>query len=67
MGLSFTQILFTVVVVVAVWRLIGMVERRRRLNASARHEDRAVEVVRCPHCGTYAPRGGGCPHCGRRG
>ena len=67
MGLSFTQILFTIVVVVAVWRLVGFFERRRRLERPARDGNRPVEVEKCPRCGTYVPRGEPCPHCNNAG
>jgi ribosomal protein L32 len=63
-GLSFTQILFTVVVAVAVWRVVGFFERRRRLERSGRDDRRAVDVAKCRRCGTYVPTGEPCPHCG---
>ncbi|MFP4127332.1 MAG: hypothetical protein ACLFU0_11885 [Alphaproteobacteria bacterium] len=66
MGLSFTQILFTILVVVVVWRALGFVERKRRLARSGRDEVRAVDVAKCPRCGTYVPTGEPCPHCDRR-
>ena len=65
MGLSFTQILFTVVVVVAVWKAIGFFERRRRLRAPAKSSNRAIDVEPCPHCGAYVARGERCPRCRR--
>jgi ribosomal protein L32 len=65
-GLSFTQILFTIVVVVAVWRVVGFFERKRRLRAPAREDHRPVEVEKCPRCGTYVARGQPCPHCNDR-
>jgi len=67
LGLSFTQILFTIAVAVAVWRVVGLVERKRRLQRSARDEARAVDVAKCPRCGTYVPSGQPCPHCRREG
>ncbi|NBB70951.1 MAG: hypothetical protein GVY33_11615 [Alphaproteobacteria bacterium] len=63
MGLSFTQILFTVVVVVAVWRVVTFFERRRA-RPPVRGGRRAVDVAKCPRCGTYVPTGEPCPHCG---
>jgi ribosomal protein L32 len=65
-GLSFTQILFTIVVAVAVWRVVGFLERKRRLRRPAREDQAAVEVAKCPRCGTYVPTGEPCPHCERR-
>jgi hypothetical protein len=62
-GLSFTQILFTIVVAVAVWRVIGFFERKRRLQSSTRDHARPVEVEKCARCGTYVPKGEPCPHC----
>jgi ribosomal protein L32 len=64
-GLSFTQILFTIVVVVAVWRVVGFFERKRRLKTPGHDEPRAVDVAKCPRCGTYVPSGEPCPHCER--
>jgi hypothetical protein len=66
LGLSFTQILFTIVVAVAVWRVVGFFERKRRVERSRRDQPRAVDVAKCPRCGTYVPTGEPCPHCDRR-
>jgi hypothetical protein len=65
LGLSFTQILFTIVVAVAVWRVVGFLERKRRLKRAVRDDPRAVDVAKCPRCGTYVPSGEPCPHCDR--
>jgi ribosomal protein L32 len=64
-GPSFTQILLVVVVAVVVWRVVGFFERKRRLQRSVRDDPRAVDVAKCPRCGTYVPTGGPCPHCGQ--
>ncbi len=72
MGLSLTQILFTVVAIVLAWRVIGFLERRQKTSSlrkqppeAARQE--AVELEPCTRCGTYVPRGEKCPHCSRKG
>lgn len=71
MGLSLTQILFTVAAIVLAWRVIGFLERRQKPRPpldTARHGGgEAVELEPCPRCGTYVARGGRCPQCGRRG
>lgn len=66
MGLSFTQILFTIAIVVAVWRVVGMFERRRRTRPPVGGRERALEVEACPRCGTYVARDQTCPHCAER-
>ncbi len=73
-GLSLSKLLFTLLVIVAVWRgfrlLREIQERReaagRRGRPSRRERVRrgeALELEPCPGCGTYLPRGTACPSC----
>jgi hypothetical protein len=86
LGLSLTKILFTVLVIVAVWRAFALLnrlqERQRQAVEAARRGGRrdepsrggrpsssrsgVVEMVQCPACGAYVPRGQPC-RCTRRG
>ncbi len=66
MGLSFTQIVFTLLVVVAVWRVVGYLERRRRLDRPpAARAGGALDFEACPRCGAYVAKGERCPRCDR--
>jgi hypothetical protein len=82
-GLSLTKILFTVLVIVAIWRAfayIGRLQamRQRSLGSTARADGGApsrpratrsptatIDLVPCPSCGAYVPRGEAC-RCRRR-
>lgn len=70
-GLSFTKLVFTILVIVAVWRgfkLIQQLRERReaaarapRARAGGRPSGRPLELDPCPLCGTYVPKHG--PRC----
>ncbi len=76
LGLSLTKILFTILIVVAVWKgfaLIGRLAREREVRA-VRHKSgqrartRApgtIELIECARCGTYFDPKQGC-RCGHR-
>ena len=71
LGLSLTKILFTILIVVAVWKgfaLIGRLAREREVRA-VRHKGGeraragapgAIELVECPRCGAYFDPQAGC-------
>lgn len=74
-GLSLTELIFTVVLIVAVWRGFKYYERTKaskpRPRAGAARRERmagdaesgppaTVELVRCPACGTYHARAERC-------
>jgi hypothetical protein len=71
-GLSLGKIVLTILVIVAVWRawkwlapLIARLQAPDEPEAAAkgreqRPEPRAVELVECPHCGTFVPKGTFC-------
>lgn len=69
-GLSFTKLLFTLLAIVAIWRVFKLVQRwqqRRAMAAAAepaRHSrtpTRPLDLEPCPLCGTYVPKHG--PRC----
>ena len=74
LGLSLTKILFTILIIVAVWKgfaLIGRLAREREVRA-VRHKsgERArarrpgtIELVECARCGAYFEPRQGC-RCG---
>ena len=74
LGLSLTKILFTILIIVAVWKgfaLIGRLAREREVRA-VRHKsgERArarrpgtIELVECARCGAYFNPRQGC-RCG---
>ncbi|MEO1089190.1 MAG: hypothetical protein AAFX81_01040 [Pseudomonadota bacterium] len=63
-GLSLTKILVTVLIVVALWRLLGYFERRRgRRGRVDRQATKAIEFKECPECGDYVANGTTCPRC----
>jgi hypothetical protein len=76
LGLSLTKILFTILVVVVVWKafaMIGRLARERELRA-VRHKsgERArarapgtIELVECARCGAYFDPKQAC-RCGQR-
>jgi len=75
-GLSLGKILFTLLVIVAVWkgfRLLGRLQAQRaqaaarsrqapsrRAGSPPSAEGRALELAPCPLCGTYVPVGTRC-------
>lgn len=68
-GLTLTKLLFTVLVIVVVWRgfaLIGKLQRTRQARAVARERARAgrrvgtIELVECKRCGAYFDPRDGC-------
>jgi hypothetical protein len=71
-GLTLTKILFTILVVIAVWKgfaLVGRLARDRRQtealrrrpgNRAAAASKRTIELVECPRCGAYVDPGEGC-------
>ena len=82
LGLSLTKILFTILVIVAVWRAFALLnrlqERQRQQAVEAARRERepsrggrtsspsgVVDMVQCPDCGAYVPRGRACG-CKRR-
>lgn len=80
-GLSLGKVIFTILVIVAVWKGFGLVnrlarERRDQLAARARGRPakhrrartgsgRTVELVECRRCGAYFDPAEGCS-CGAR-
>jgi hypothetical protein len=83
LGLSLTKILFTILVIVVVWRAFALLnrlqerQRQQAVEASRRTREPSrggrtssspsgvVDMVQCPDCGAYVPRGQPC-RCGRR-
>jgi hypothetical protein len=70
-GLSLSKLLFTILVVVAVWKgfaLIGRLARERQADAVGGRpgghrrtpSQRTIELVECPRCGAYFDPGEGC-------
>jgi hypothetical protein len=77
LGISLGKILLTIAVVVAIWRawkVVGpLVARMQQTEPPApkgsprgKADGRALELVECPRCGTFIPRGTICPHHGPR-
>ncbi len=73
-GLSFGKILFTLLVIAAVWRGFRWVQdlQQRRAERALRRRPQArrtvsLELEPCPGCGTYLPRGSSCHSCGPLG
>ncbi|TVQ38018.1 MAG: hypothetical protein EA356_03520 [Geminicoccaceae bacterium] len=65
-GFSLTKILVTILIVVAVWRVFGMVERYRAMAKTAdapKPQLKAMDFHECPRCGDYVAKGVGCPKC----
>lgn len=69
-GVSFTKLLFTILAIVAIWRVFKLVQRwqeRRDLARTgkpaghSRPTASALDLEACPLCGTYVPRHG--PRC----
>lgn len=64
-GFGLTKILFTVAVIVGVWKLFRYLEARGQSQLRGEGDipktenPRAVEeLVECPNCSTYVPTGG---------
>ena len=75
LGLSLTKIIFTVLVIIAVWKGFAMLARLQQAHKSevrdaarrpARRGGRTVELVECPRCGAFHDPASGC-RCGRPG
>jgi hypothetical protein len=77
-GLSLSKLLFTILLVVAVWKafaLVGRLARARQAEAVGRRpggqrrtpSQRTIELVECPRCGAYFDPGEGCTCNHRRG
>lgn len=72
LGLSLSKIIFTILVIVAVWRawkwlapLLARMQAPDRPEAPARAAERRpgprpLDLVECPHCGTFVPQGTAC-------
>jgi hypothetical protein len=74
LGLSLTKILFTLLIIVVVWKGFGLVNQlarerqgelgRRSGQQPARpsgwRRQRTVDLVPCPRCGAYVDPGKGC-------
>ncbi len=65
LGFSLTKILVTILIVVAVWRIFGMVEsyRRSARQTETKGPPKALEFHACPRCGDYVAKGKGCSRC----
>jgi hypothetical protein len=80
LGLSLSKILFTILVLIAVWRAYKMLgpllnrmqgapapkRPRPQARAEPRPDMRSVDLIACPHCGTFVPKTTMCPsreHC----
>jgi hypothetical protein len=76
LGLSLSKLVFTIIVVIAVWKAFAYVGRlaqeRQHANAVPRRPARSpkaaprrtIELVECPRCGAYVDPQEGC-HCAR--
>jgi hypothetical protein len=81
LGLSLSKILFTILIIVAIWKGFTLVNRlaserkaslKRRAGAARRaakgpraERSSTVELRPCPRCGAYVDPRAGC-HCGLR-
>ncbi len=72
LGFSLTKLLFTILVIVAVWRGFQLVQRlqkaptrrpqrRFRVRRDRRPPAPAMDLVPCPKCGAYVTPGTDCP------
>jgi len=68
-GLTLTKLLFTILVIVLVWRafaMIGKLQRTRQARAVGQRSAGSsrpagtIELVECPRCGAYFDPGEGC-------
>jgi len=76
LGLSLGKILFTVLVIVVVWKAFSMLSRLQQTRRgevrdearrpARRRAGRTVELVECPHCGAFHDPTTGCA-CRRAG
>jgi hypothetical protein len=82
LGLSLSKVLFTILIIVAIWKGISLVNRlaserkaalKRRAGAArsaagASHAQRrgTVDLRPCPRCGAYVDARAGCPCAVRR-
>jgi hypothetical protein len=74
LGLSLSKLLFTILVVIAVWKAFAYVGRlanerqqanavrRRPANSPRTASRRTIDLVECPRCGAYVDPQEGC-HC----
>lgn len=71
LGLSLGKIIFTILIIIVVWKAFSMVSRlqqgakseavRDQAKRPARRQDaKAVELVQCPACGAYHDPRVGC-------
>lgn len=77
LGLSVGKILFTILIIVVVWKAFAMISRlqqaqkqrvrdRGRSRPATRHgRGQTVDLVACPRCGSYYDPAIGC-ECGHR-
>ena len=74
-GLSLSKLLFTIFVVIAIWKGFAYVGRlaqerqradalRRRPTGRPQTSNRTIDLVECPRCGAYVDPREGC-HCQR--
>jgi hypothetical protein len=76
LGLSLSKLVFTILVVIAVWKAFAYISRltqeRQQANAVQRRpagtpkaaSRGTIDLVECPRCGAYVDPQEGC-HCGR--
>lgn len=70
LGLSLGKILFTVLVIIAVWKAFSMISRLQQTRRgevrdearrpARRRNGKTVELVECPHCGAFHDPATGC-------
>jgi hypothetical protein len=72
-GVTLGKLIALVIAIVALWRLIAFFQRMSGANltqkrappppggARGERAQASVELVGCPHCGTYIPKGQPCP------
>jgi hypothetical protein len=79
LGLSLTKILFTILVIVVVWKGFGLVNQlarerqaelarrggRQPARSSVWRRQRTVDLAPCPRCGAYVDPAKGCS-CGQQ-
>ncbi|MGF1474505.1 MAG: hypothetical protein ACFB6S_02955 [Geminicoccaceae bacterium] len=56
-GLSLSKLLFTALVIIAVWKGVGMLDKlRKRISDEQPSQGKQpIEMVACEHCGAYVP------------
>lgn len=64
-GFSLTKILLTILLVVAAWRLFGLLGRVQSTLPAAPTPKKpaAIDVRPCPRCGDYVAAEQSCPRC----